>query len=235
MDPVTGIAILCFRIEDVSKNHQGLSFMIRVDADSTIHDVAPAFSPAVSVRSKRSKHSREVVPISSNNHPEATSDHPAFSYSLTHSQEITDIVAIQNALKVVMKWSEAVVQLLHHRRWSVVGYAPLTDTACCSLPYFSNMVNPNDVITSIGMTYNHGVKQHLMALQSFLDSMVIPGGNPIGKSFAVPHQKTFGNNNISSLTSSINPKMHESPTKNPETPSSTICLDGLHNSSNTIG
>ena len=51
------------RVEDVSKNHQGQSFKIEVMADidesPTDCDVAPVFSRAVNVRSKRNKRRRQ--------------------------------------------------------------------------------------------------------------------------------------------------------------------------------
>lgn len=50
---------LQFRIEDVSKNHQGMDFTVQVSADvRTAADVAPGYSPVVSVRSKRNKRQR---------------------------------------------------------------------------------------------------------------------------------------------------------------------------------
>ncbi|RHY74322.1 hypothetical protein DYB30_004020 [Aphanomyces astaci] len=55
----TGMALLKLRIEDVSKNHQGQAFRLKVEPDTTqspLHfDVAPDWSTPISVRSKRNK------------------------------------------------------------------------------------------------------------------------------------------------------------------------------------
>ena len=59
IDPDTGTASIRFRIEDVSKNHQGQDFKVEVLADSSrFADIAPICTPTVSVRSKRSKRQR---------------------------------------------------------------------------------------------------------------------------------------------------------------------------------
>jgi len=59
IDPDTGTASIRFRIEDVSKNHQGQDFKVEILADSSrFGDIAPIFTPTVSVRSKRSKRQR---------------------------------------------------------------------------------------------------------------------------------------------------------------------------------
>lgn len=59
IDPDTGTASIRFRIEDVSKNHQGQDFKIAISADSSrFADIAPTYTPAVSVRSKRTKRQR---------------------------------------------------------------------------------------------------------------------------------------------------------------------------------
>ena len=59
---IEGEAILKFRIEDVSKNHQGQNFRVKVEGDTTQSpmnfDVACAFSNPVGIRSKRNKRAR---------------------------------------------------------------------------------------------------------------------------------------------------------------------------------
>jgi len=57
INPESGEAMIRFRIQDVSKNHQGQDFKVQFSVDPSLFtDVAPAYSPAVSVRSKnRSK------------------------------------------------------------------------------------------------------------------------------------------------------------------------------------
>ncbi len=50
----SGKSVIRFRIHDVSKNHQGQDFILQISADATQwSDVAPGYTPAVSVRSKK--------------------------------------------------------------------------------------------------------------------------------------------------------------------------------------
>jgi hypothetical protein len=59
VDPDSGTVSIRFRIEDVSKNHQGQDFKVEICADSSrFADIAPAYTPPVSVRSKRTKRQR---------------------------------------------------------------------------------------------------------------------------------------------------------------------------------
>mmetsp|Transcript_27913 Transcript_27913/g.80652 ORF Transcript_27913/g.80652 Transcript_27913/m.80652 type:complete len:914 (-) Transcript_27913:123-2864(-) len=60
INPNGSAAIISFRIEDVSKNHQGMAFKLEIAPDSprTASDIAPGFSPPVSIRSKRNKRQR---------------------------------------------------------------------------------------------------------------------------------------------------------------------------------
>ena len=195
IDPETGCAIVLFRIEDVSKNHQGLSFIIRVDTEASIDDVASAFSPPVSVRSKRNKRSREVTPIDANISPTAL-DVLAFSPSRSHGT--TDFPAIQNALKRVIEWSSAVIQGLYPLRWSVLGFTQLSDGSLDQSQPFHSMQNPNDFISKIAFMYSSEVQQHLHLLQLHLDTI---SGSPIGRSLILnPHQLPI----TSSLSASSN-------------------------------
>jgi len=60
INPSASTAEVSFRIEDVSKNHQGMSFKLEIAPDSprTASDVAPGLSPPVAIRSKRNKRQR---------------------------------------------------------------------------------------------------------------------------------------------------------------------------------
>jgi len=56
IDPDNARATIRFRIEDVSKNHQGQNFRVNISADSTnIACIAPVQTRSVSIRSKRNK------------------------------------------------------------------------------------------------------------------------------------------------------------------------------------
>ena len=60
INPSASTAEVSFRIEDVSKNHQGMSFKLEIAPDSprTASDIAPGLSPPVAIRSKRNKRQR---------------------------------------------------------------------------------------------------------------------------------------------------------------------------------
>jgi len=58
IDKKTGTAEVRFRIDEVSKNHQGQEFMIQIGADTDkykLNNVAPVYTPQVMVKSKRYK------------------------------------------------------------------------------------------------------------------------------------------------------------------------------------
>jgi hypothetical protein len=63
IDEITGKTEIKFRIEDVSKNHQGQAFVVEVAPSLEARgfkDIGPGFTPAVSVRSKRNKRQRKA-------------------------------------------------------------------------------------------------------------------------------------------------------------------------------
>jgi hypothetical protein len=74
IDGDSGKALVRFRVEDVSKNHQGQDFRLEIAADPTkFGDVAPISTPSVSVRSKRNKRQRSGVGAQSSDQQSATS------------------------------------------------------------------------------------------------------------------------------------------------------------------
>ncbi|VEU41973.1 unnamed protein product [Pseudo-nitzschia multistriata] len=82
LDKDTGRTKLRFRVEDVSKNHQGQNFCLKVGPETSTKrykDIAVAFTPPVNVRSKRNKRSRGA----SNRHStgKAGNDNPGTSDS----------------------------------------------------------------------------------------------------------------------------------------------------------
>lgn len=61
LDKDTGRTRVRYRIEDVSKNHQAQDFLLQIGPErgtKGYKDIAPAYTPAVNVRSKRNKRSR---------------------------------------------------------------------------------------------------------------------------------------------------------------------------------
>mmetsp|Transcript_27332 Transcript_27332/g.38445 ORF Transcript_27332/g.38445 Transcript_27332/m.38445 type:complete len:788 (-) Transcript_27332:1140-3503(-) len=75
VDKKTGSATLRFRIEDVSKNHQGQDFIVQISTDDKLYDmndVAPAYTPSVSIRSKRNKRQRISASTGASSQPSST-------------------------------------------------------------------------------------------------------------------------------------------------------------------
>jgi len=210
IDPETGSALLLFRIDDVSKNHQGLGFMIRVDAEPSIDDVAPAFSPSVSVRSKRNKRSREVMPIDVDSPPAAV-DMSSFSFSPARSHGPAEISAAQHALKGVIEWSNAVVQGLHPLRWGVLGYTQLSDGSLDYNQPYHSMQNPNDFISKTAFMFNNEIQQHLLLLQSFFDSMNIQSGSPVGRNLTISRHLIPLTSGVTATSSSNHPSSYRIP------------------------
>lgn len=96
-----GSRLIRFRIEDVSKNHQGQDFQIQLNVDGR-PEIAPGISPSITVRSKRNKRCRASSTTSKIN---TSAKKPANS----------TIVAshIHQAVCCVMKWSDAAASILH--------------------------------------------------------------------------------------------------------------------------
>ena len=63
IDPKKGECTVRFRIDDVSKNHQGFDFRLHISPDaSETFDIAPTYTPKICVRSKRKKRKKPPRP-----------------------------------------------------------------------------------------------------------------------------------------------------------------------------
>jgi len=196
IDPETGCCSLSFRIDDVSKNHQGLGFRIRIDAETSIEDVAPAFTPSVSVRSKRNKRHKDTVPDA----PTNTAYSSSYAFSPPDTNRPTNMSTIQDALKSVTEWANVVVQNLHSLRWNVIGYAQHSDGTLDYSKPFHAMQNPNDFISKTLFMYNTEVEGELAVLQSFIESKGNQGlqrGKSPGKKIIMSGKKTMRPTSIS--------------------------------------
>nr|CCA16674.1 conserved hypothetical protein [Albugo laibachii Nc14] len=75
---VNGSAVISFRIDDVSKNHQGQSFMLLIGPNFTDHpnmfrDIAPVKSAPIAIRSKRNK--RKLIAQTNGTHTNLSSQY----------------------------------------------------------------------------------------------------------------------------------------------------------------
>jgi hypothetical protein len=184
LDKSTGRARIRFRIEDVSKNHQGQNFILRVAADKRDeHAVAPGFSPAVSVRSKRNKRHRVSSSLTSGGRgtqgPESSSptmmrSSPIYADHPNIPLEGVDSSRLRDAIQGVMHWTDEVVNGLYSLQWQVIGYAQHPDgSPDYSRPYHS-MPNPNPLIAQVLSRYTDSVRGNLRLVQQAVDQADIP-------------------------------------------------------------
>jgi hypothetical protein len=160
----TGAALIRFRVEDLSKNHQGRDFKLLLTADSTNFDIAPVFSPEFTVRSKPFKQRRfnPDVRLSTDAEDQESSSYRASSparaqelLSLSHGTEISaaNSPSATSALYNVIGWAHKVVDDLCTLKWKVVGYKTNPDgTMDYNAPVYDSLPNPNDAISQLVST-----------------------------------------------------------------------------------
>ena len=178
IDKISGKARIRFRVEDVSKNHQGQDFKLEVGPDPKakgFKDVAPGYTPAVSVRSKRNKRARNMssssraASSSSDNRRSSPVGRIRSSYedsNLHHESpfEGLDINRLREAMKGVIDWTDEVVNGLYPLQWQVLGYAQNPDgSPDYSRPYH-NMPNPNPCINRVLSMYSDSARENLRIL-----------------------------------------------------------------------
>ncbi|KAI2499713.1 hypothetical protein MHU86_14794 [Fragilaria crotonensis] len=174
IDSSTGRAIIRFRVEDVSKNHQGQDFKIEVAGPSKgFKDVAPGFSPAVNVRSKRNKRQRSAMssgrPDTNVGSPEvrpSAYDEPTGSESLLAAPELP---RLREALKGVIRWADEVVTGMVSLQWQVIGYHQNPDGSPDYNRPYHNIPNPDAVVSRIMGMYADTTREQLMMILHAID------------------------------------------------------------------
>lgn len=210
LDKDTGRTRLRFRVEDVSKNHQGQDFILKITPDTRskrYKDIAPAYTPAVNVRSKRNKRSRggstrvsgkpgNDIPGRSSDSPSATRQRITGSFgaggqetlrSSSGAQNVplnpADANRLQQAMRGIIGWADEVVNGLYPLQWQVLGYQQHPDgTPDYTRPYH-DMPNPNGPISRILSAYTDQVRGHLRVLLSAIEeaqaTSITPGGGGV--------------------------------------------------------
>lgn len=180
IDKDTGRARIRFRVEDVSKNHQAQDFVLMVGTDpkaKAFQDVAPDFTPAINVRSKRNKrsrnqahHSRSSSEISRRTSP---THHVRQRYDDQHEPsgvfDTDDIPRVRDALKSVINWADEVVNGLYPLQWQVLGYAQHPDGSTDYARPYHNMPNPNPCINRVIGLYSDTVRDSLRVLLNYVE------------------------------------------------------------------
>jgi hypothetical protein len=185
LDKSTGRARIRFRVEDVSKNHQGQSFMLRVAAEKKdgLEAIAPGFTPSVSVRSKRNKRHRATNSMTSggrgptgadSSSPTMMRSSPMYADQANLTLEGADSNRLREAIQGVMHWTDEVVNGLYSLQWQVIGYAQHPDgSPDYNRPYHS-MPNPNPLIAQVLSRYTDSVRGNLRLVQQVVDQAEVP-------------------------------------------------------------
>jgi len=215
-----GKARIRFRIEDVSKNHQGQNFCLKVGTDTSY--VAPGYSPAVSVRSKRNKRqrtgstaSRSNADYTQRNTPTAYNSSSApqrqglYSESQSMSQHPPNPTRgvpdgpeqdlLREAVNGVSQWVEEVVNGLYPLQWQVLGYAQYADGSPDYNRPYHNMPNPNPLISRVLNIYSDSTRAQLRLLQDY-----ITRGST--QSTSATSQSSTESGGPSAMSSSMNPQ-----------------------------
>ncbi len=175
IDPDNGKCPIYFRIEDVSKNHQGQDFKLEIAPDSSrIVDIARTCTPSVSIRSKRNKRKATGTSRRSNFekkvHQMYPSEVPTGYNKGVPLNPSGDIERLRQAMKGVIDWTEQIVNGLFPLKWNLIGYAQYPDgTTDFSRPYHS-MPNPNDFITRVLSLYSEQTMNHLQLLKTAVEN-----------------------------------------------------------------
>lgn len=221
IDPTNGKCSVQFRIEDVSKNHQGQNFKLEITPDvSKVYDIASTCTPPVSIRSKRNKRLR-----SSNSRNESgekySPPHPSLrggmggispfagfdkNFGLTG---VPDVERLRHAMKGVIDWTEEIINGLYPLKWQLIGYAQYPDgTTDYNRPYH-NMPNPNEYITRVLSIYSEQTRYHLQMLKNAVENTKdsrTQGFQPImlPQQDQTNQQLQFNNNNQNTAMSMMN-------------------------------
>ena len=198
IEPANGRATLRFRIEDVSKNHQGQDFKIEVPAAKikNFKDIAPGFTPAVSVRSKRNKRPRTASSFIRQEDGRFHSPTRPGSRGFIHGEDgveaafAPDIPRLKEAITGVMQWADEVVNGLYPLRWQIIGYNQNPDGSPDYNRPYHNMPNPNAQISRILSMYSESTCEQLRLLSSTVErmdqSLGEPHHRPAEESFSGP-------------------------------------------------
>lgn len=179
LDKDTGRARIRFRVEDVSKNHQAQDFTLMVGPDPRakgFQDIAPDYTPAVNVRSKRNKRSRNPGTTSRTSSDPSRRASPTAMRSRYDDQqdsgsvfEAADVPRLREALRSVINWADEVVNGLYPLQWQVLGYAQHPDGSTDYSRPYHNMPNPNPCINRVLGMYADTVRDDLRVLLNSIE------------------------------------------------------------------
>jgi hypothetical protein len=191
MDEIEGKVKIRFRVEDVSKNHQGQDFCLQVAVDSEGKEnciIAPAFTRLVTIRSKRNKRGRqasltaatmlqtppEIMDAVPKQRVAGQSSSQREVPSSTVHATVSSLYStpFREAVQGVTEFINDVVSGLHPLQWQVVGYSQdVNGNPDYNRPYH-NMQNPNALIDRVLSTYNERTRYQLELLQQSVEGTI---------------------------------------------------------------
>lgn len=198
IDKSTGRARIRFRVEEVSKNHQGQNFSLMIAAEKkSDYEIAPGYTPGVSVRSKRNKRHRASNSVTSargasgteSTSPTMMRSSPVFGEHSSMTLDGADPSRIREAMQGMLHWTDEVVNGLYSVQWQIIGYAQHPDgSPDYNRPYHS-MPNPNPLISQILSRYTDSVRGNLRQIQHAIEQTDMrrrdePAYNPMNSAVA---------------------------------------------------
>jgi len=184
IDPTTGTTTIKFRIDDVSKNHQGQGFCVEVAPDANAKgatkDIGPGTTPPVSVRSKRNKRQRTSSGVRSENMSpsremmQTASHNMAAPFDMPDSTReglagVDDVVRLKDAMGGLVQWTREVVNGLYPLQWQLLGYEREPDGSVdYNRPYYS-MPNPNATISRILNMYSESTRENIRVVMTAVE------------------------------------------------------------------
>lgn len=197
IDETTGTIKIKFRVEDVSKNHQGQDFCVQIavaDSWESGRRIAPGLTPPITIRSKRNKRGRVSTTATTTFTATSTSnDVPSSEGKLQRSApplmeqyaldtrsrhgcgdgacwDAPDVMQLRDAVRSVSQWVDEVVTGLSPLQWQIVGYGrDASGNPDYSRPYH-NMQNLNPMIARVLTIYNETTREQLQLLQQAFET-----------------------------------------------------------------
>mmetsp|Transcript_13610 Transcript_13610/g.19468 ORF Transcript_13610/g.19468 Transcript_13610/m.19468 type:complete len:455 (-) Transcript_13610:69-1433(-) len=249
---------LQFRIDDVSRNHQGFQFVVEIHADpASGYIVAPDRTQPVSVRSKRNKRQRpstftnitqsstEAMPHQQISSTQRRTIHTFHESPIIMNQEPNSTIQpllhdtseteiLHKAMRGILRWTYEVINSLVPLKWQLIGYDRLDDGATnFNSPHYS-MKNPNETISQIISMYNNETKDNLRCISNAIEANRTFSERDSSAASATNHPTTP---TPSYLLQDINPSLFaedKSPTHSQQThvhPFDDIFFDKSHHTS----
>jgi hypothetical protein len=204
IDKSTGTIKIRFRVEDVSKNHQGQDFCVQIavsDSREGSRRIAPGLTPPITIRSKRNKRGRisTSTPTSSTTDvsserklqraPVPPSDPSGSTRHGGAALDGPDAIQLREAVRGLAQWVDDVVTGLYPLQWQIVGYAQDANGNRNYSRPFHNMQNPNALISRVLTIYNDSTREQLRLLQQAVEAQ---DPQPLSSSLLYPMYPAAG-------------------------------------------